>query len=147
MKLDHRHPHVCSLLERRGAVLFKQRKLQCSLLSYLACLKILDHRQSSGSDALDGADLSRVLYAVARVLHDKEEYRDALHMYHRALACQRALAAEEGRDASGRPSLEVVTTLCNVSRVHHLSGEIDEALAANAEVLELATVLAGGSPA
>ncbi|KAL7543991.1 hypothetical protein ACHAWF_007500 [Thalassiosira exigua] len=147
VKLDHRHPHVCSLLERRGAVLFEQRKLQCSLLSYLACLKILEHRQSSGSDALDGADLSRVLYAVARVLHDKEEYRDALHLYHRALACQRALAAEEGGGASGgggRPSLEVITTLCNVSRVHHLSGEIDEALAANAEVLELATVLAGG---
>jgi hypothetical protein len=34
--------------------------------------------------------------------------------------------------------------LCNISRVHHLSGEIDEALATNKEVLRLATMLVGG---
>mmetsp|Transcript_24619 Transcript_24619/g.53068 ORF Transcript_24619/g.53068 Transcript_24619/m.53068 type:complete len:1236 (+) Transcript_24619:189-3896(+) len=139
VKLDHRHPYICALLERRGAVLFEQRKLQCSMLSYLACLKILEHQQSTGSTVFNMADLSRVLYAVARVLHDNEEYHDALHMYQRALACQRALAA-----VSGRPSLGVITTLCNISRVHHLSGEIDAALAANREVLELTTILVGG---
>ena len=73
------------------------------------------------------------------MLHDKEEYHDALHMYHRALACQRELTADVGR-----PSLDVITTLCNICRVHHLSGEIDAALAANKEVLELATVLVDG---
>jgi tetratricopeptide (TPR) repeat protein len=139
VKLDHRHAYICAILERRGAVLFEQRKLQCSMLSYLACLKILEHQQSTGSNVFNGADLSRILYAVARVLHDKEEYHDALHMYQRALTCQRAIAA-----ISGRPSLDVITTLCNISRVHHLSGEIDAALAANREVLDLSLVLVGG---
>ncbi|KAL7543175.1 hypothetical protein ACHAXR_013503 [Thalassiosira sp. AJA248-18] len=143
VKLDHRHPYICALLERRGAVLFEQRRLQCSMLSYLACLKILEHQQCSSStfsNVFNKADLSRVLYAVARVLHDKEEFHDALHMYQRALACQRSLAAEAGRPAS----LDVITTLCNISRVHHLAGEIDESLATNKEVLELATILVGG---
>ena len=139
VKLDHRHAYICALLERRGAVLFEHRKLQCSMLSYLACLKILEHQQSAGSKVFNGADLSRVLYAVARVLHDKEEYHDALHMYRRALACQRAIAAD-----SGRPLLDVITTLCNISRVHHLSGKIDAALAANREVLHLSLMLVGG---
>ncbi|KAL3805913.1 hypothetical protein HJC23_007874 [Cyclotella cryptica] len=137
VKLDHRHPYICALLERRGAVLFEQRKLQCSMLSYLACLKILEHQQVTKSIAFHEADLARVLYAVARVLHDKEEYHDALHMYQRALVYQRGLA-------DGRPSLAIITTLCNISRVHHLSGEIDEALATNKEVLKLATMLVGG---
>eukprot|EP01083_Nonionella_stella_P297497 1010201_1 len=109
------------------------------MLSYLACLKILEHQQSTGSNIFNKADLSRVLYAIARVLHDKEEFHDALHMYQKALACQRALAA-----SSGRPSLEVITTLCNTSRFHHLAGEIDAALSTNREVLDLATVLVGG---
>ncbi len=139
VKLDHRHVYICALLERRGAVLFEQRKLQCSMLSYLACLKILEHQQSSGSNVFNGADLSRILYAVARVLHDKEEYHDALHMYQRALSCQRTIAAD-----SERPSLDVITTLCNISRVHHLSGNIEAALAANREVLDLTLILVGG---
>lgn len=139
VKLDHRHAYICALLERRGAVLFEQRKLQCSMLSYLACLKILEHQQSTGNNVFNKADLARVLYAVARVLHDKEEYHDALHMYQRALVCQRVIAAD-----SGKPSLAVITTLCNISRMHHLSGEIDAALNANKEVLELATLLVGG---
>ena len=138
-KPDHRHAYICAILERRGAVLFKQRKLPSSMLSYLACLNILEHQESAGSSAFDRADLSRVLYAVARVLHDREEYHDALHMYQRALACQRALAA-----GAGRPSLDVITILYNISRVHHLSDEIDASLAANQEVLDLATALVGG---
>ena len=141
VKLDHWHPYICALLERRGAVLFEQRKLQCSMLSYLACLKILEHQQSCAqSNVFNMADLSRVQYAVARVLHDKEEYHDAIHMYQRALVCQRALASESGRPAT----LDVITTLCNISRVHHLSGEIDEALVTNKEVLKLALILVGG---
>lgn len=136
-KFDHRHPFICSLLERRGTVLFEQRKLQCSMLSYLACLKILEHQQFTNNVAFHEADMARVLYAVARVLHDKEDYHDALHMYQRALVCQRSLAGD-------KPSLNVITTLCNISRVHHLSGEIDEALATNQEVLQLATKLVGG---
>lgn len=135
-KLDHRHPYICSLLERRGAVLFSQRKLQCSLLSYLACLHVLEHQQSNGSNVFNQADLARVLYAVARVLHDKEEYHDALGMYHRALSCQREVSIN-----SARPSLDVITTLCNISRVYHLSGDLDAALSANKEVLQLATLL------
>eukprot|EP00581_Thalassiosira_minuscula_P006437 CAMPEP_0183739408 /NCGR_PEP_ID=MMETSP0737-20130205/56954_1 /TAXON_ID=385413 /ORGANISM="Thalassiosira miniscula, Strain CCMP1093" /LENGTH=838 /DNA_ID=CAMNT_0025974201 /DNA_START=21 /DNA_END=2535 /DNA_ORIENTATION=+ len=139
-KLDHRHAYICALLERRGAVLFEQRKLPCSMLSYLACLKILEHQQSTGSNVFNEADFSRILYAIARVLHDKEEYHDALHMYQRALHWQRTLTAKSGKPAS----LEIITTLCNISRVHHLSGEIDAALAANREVMELATILLGG---
>jgi tetratricopeptide (TPR) repeat protein len=138
-KLDHRHPYICSLLERRGAVLFSQRKLQCSLLSYLACLHVLEHQQSNGSNVFNQADMARVLYGIARVLHDKEEYHDALGMYHRALKCQREVSLN-----SPRPSLDVVTTLCNISRVYHLSGDLDAALSANKEVLELATLLVGG---
>lgn len=141
IKFDHRHAYICALLERRGAVLFEQHKLPCAMLSYLACLKILEYQQSSpGGSAFDQADLARVLYAIGRVLHDKEEYHDALHVYQRALVCQRALAAADG----DRPSLDVITTLCNISRVHHLCGEIDAALAANKEVLALATALVGG---
>lgn len=138
-KLDHRHPYICSLLERRGAVLFSQRKLQCSMLSYLACLHVLEHQQSNGSNVFNQADLARVLYSIARVLHDKEEYHDALGMYHRALQCQREVSIN-----SSRPSLDIVTTLCNISRVYHLSGDLDAALAANEEVLDLATLLVGG---
>ena len=140
VKLDHRHPYICTILERRGAVLFEQRKLQCSMLSYLACLKIIEYQQSTNSIYFNVANLSRILYAVARVLHDKEEYHDALHIYQRALKCQRSLA-----NISGRPTtLDVITTLCNISRVHHLSGEIDAALSANREVLELTLTLVGG---
>ncbi|KAL7468392.1 hypothetical protein ACHAXS_008609 [Conticribra weissflogii] len=139
VKLDHRHPYICALLERRGAVLFEQRKLQCSMLSYLACLKILEHQQATGSNVFNKADLARVLYGIARVLHDKEDYLDALHMYQRALSCQRALAV-----GSSRPTLDVITTLCNISRVHHLMGDIDAALAANQEVLQQATILVNG---
>jgi tetratricopeptide (TPR) repeat protein len=140
VKLDHRHVYICTLLERRGAVLFEQRKLQCSMLSYLACLKILEHQQTTGSNVFNEADLSRVLYGVARVLHDREDYHDALHMYHRALKLQRTLAA----DAGGRPSLDIIKTLCNISRDHHLSGEIDAALGANREVMDLALILLDG---
>jgi len=139
VKLDHRHPYICALLERRGAVLFEQQKLQCSMLSYLACLKILEHQQATGSNVFNKADLARVLYGIARVLHDKEDYLDALHTYQRALACQRDLAA-----GSSRPTLDVITTLCNISRVHHLMGDIDAALVANQEVLQLATILVCG---
>lgn len=135
-KFDHRHPFVCSLLERRGEVLFEQRKLQCSMLSYLACLKILEHQQLKSASYCE-EDMARILYAVARVLHDKEDYHDAISMYQRALVCQRSLAGD-------KPSLSVITTLCNISRVHHLCGEIDEALATNKEVLTLATRLVGG---
>jgi tetratricopeptide (TPR) repeat protein len=140
VKLDHRHVYICTLLERRGAVLFEQRKLQCSMLSFLACLKILEHHQTTGSNVFNEADLSRVLYGVARVLHDREEYHDALHMYHRALKLQRTLAALAG----GRPTLDIIKTLCNISRVHHLSGEIDAALGANREVLDLSLILLDG---
>ena len=136
-KYDHRHPFICSLLERRGAVLFEQRKLQCSMLSYLACLKILEHQQFTQNIAFQEADMARIVYAVARVLHDKEDYHDALHMYQRALVCQRSLAGD-------KPSLNVITTLCNISRVHHLCGEIDEALATNKELFKIATKLVGG---
>ena len=139
VKLDHRHVYICTLLERRGAVLFEQRNLGGSMLSYLACLKILEHQQSTGSIVFNEADLSRVLYAIARVLHDNEEYHDAINMYQKALVYQRALAS-----VSGRPTLDVITTLCNICRVHHLAGEFDAALAANREVLDLALILVGG---
>jgi len=139
VKFDHRHVYICTLLERRGAVLFEQRNLGGSMLSYLACMKILEHQQSTGSNIFNEADLGRILYAVGRVLHDNDEYHDAIHMYNRALVCQRNLAS-----VSGRPSLDVITTLCNICRVHHLSGEIDAALAANREVLDLALMLVGG---
>ena len=142
VKLDHRHPYICTLLERRGAVLFEQRKLQCSMLSYLACLKIIEYQQSTQSKYFTVANLSRILYAVARVLHDKEEYHDALHIYQRALKCQRLLATISRRTTTA--TLDVITTLCNISRVHHLSGEIDAALSANREVLELTLTLVGG---
>eukprot|EP00956_Cyclotella_meneghiniana_P010284 scaffold14195_cov65-Cyclotella_meneghiniana.AAC.9 len=136
-KFDHRHPFVCSILERRGEVLFEQRKLQCSMLSYLACLKIIEHQQLTKSVSYREEEMARILYSVARVLHDKEDYHDAIGMYQRALVCQRSLAGD-------KPSLNVITTLCNISRVHHLCGEIDEALATNKEVLILATKLVGG---
>jgi tetratricopeptide (TPR) repeat protein len=144
VKLDHRHPYICTILERRGAVLFEQRKLQCSMLSYLACLKIIEYQQSTQSKYFTIANLSRILYAVARVLHDKEEYHDALHIYQRALKCQRLLATISRRTTTTTTTLDVITTLCNISRVHHLSGEIDAALSANREVLELTLTLVGG---
>merc|ERR1719356_647021 len=108
------------------------------MLSYLACLKILEHQQTTESNDFDKADLARVLYGIARVLHDKEEYHDALHMYQRALVYQRSLAVN-------RSSLEVITTLCNVCRCYHLTGEFDEALKTNKEAKDLASLLVGGN--
>ncbi len=66
------------------------------------------------------------------VLHDKEEYHDAQHMYQSVLACQHAIAAD-----SGQPLLDVITTFCNISCVHHLSGKTNAALTANREVLDM----------
>lgn len=43
VKLDHRHPYICTLLERRGAVLFVERKLQVSTLLLRAHPNIDSH--------------------------------------------------------------------------------------------------------
>jgi tetratricopeptide (TPR) repeat protein len=71
-------------------------------------------------------------------LHDREEYVDALSMYCKALEMQRHVVQNHTNDQHPNAHVDVITTLCNVGRIHHLLGDLENALRVNKEVVRLA---------
>jgi tetratricopeptide (TPR) repeat protein len=131
-------------LERKAAILFDQRNLHGAMLAYLASLRIYESYIKIGPDPqtqcnhdMFQVERARLLYAIGRTLHDREEYVDALSMYSKALEVQRDIVrniANQHQNAR----VDVITTLCNVGRIHHLLGDLDKALRVNNEVVNLA---------
>jgi tetratricopeptide (TPR) repeat protein len=143
--LGHDHLHVATVLYLKGMVLFDQRKLHHAMLAQLASLRIHEsHQDITGDDDGSGGnkpEMARVMYSVARTLHDREEFTDALRMYNRTLQLQKELAWKQ---QECNISVDVVTTLCNVARVHHIIGDIDACLRDNYEIVSYAKQLSGG---
>lgn len=110
------------------------------MLSYLAALKVMESHTGT-PDPIRRSDrhtYSRIWYGVARTLHDREEFTDALRAYQRTLELQTSLTG--GSDVC----VNVVQTLCNVGRVRHALGDIDGALEVHRRVVRIATALTGG---
>lgn len=158
-ELGHNHIHVAAVLEKKANVLFEQRKCQTAMLSYLASLRIYENQSSSSKDPFtisraadkveDGDDRkksrfwlerSRILYAIGRTLHDREEISDALSTY------QQALRIREDQGSSGKGS-ESITILTNIARLHHMMGNLPAALSTNLQIIEEASELVGGGEA
>jgi len=143
-ELGHDHMHVATILSFKGTTLFEQRKLHHAMLAQLASLRI--HESRHGTTATTRTEynrnhyeeMSRIMYSVARTLHDREEYRDALRMYSRALEYQKLLSG-------GKVSFDGITTMCNLARIHHVIGDIDASLEINYKIVTHAKYLAGTS--
>jgi len=156
-ELGHDHIHVSIVLECKGDVLFDLRRLQCATLSYLAALKVREiNTPILGNDAADTSlssqckysteAQSRLLYAVARTLHDREEYTDALATYRRVLNCSNYFqSTNSSQNTSYLSNARVLQTLCNISRVHRMLGDLEAAAKASEEVLEVALKAANGN--
>ena len=139
-ELGHSHPLVGSILYHRGDALFDKQQLHPAMLSYLAALKVMESHTGT-PDPIRRSDrltYSRIWYGVARTLHDREEFTDALRAYQRTLELQTSLTG--GSDVC----VNVVQTLCNVGRVRHALGDIDGALEVHRRVVRIATALTGG---
>mmetsp|Transcript_33226 Transcript_33226/g.48788 ORF Transcript_33226/g.48788 Transcript_33226/m.48788 type:complete len:514 (+) Transcript_33226:88-1629(+) len=128
--LGHSHTYVATTLFLKGMVLFDQRKLHLAMLSQLACLRIYEIH-----DSPDLKEMAQVMYSVARTLHDREDYGDALNMYQRTVNAQKQFAPG---------SIAVVTTLCNIARVQHVLGDIESCLETNFEIVSIAQTLTNG---
>mmetsp|Transcript_16311 Transcript_16311/g.46846 ORF Transcript_16311/g.46846 Transcript_16311/m.46846 type:complete len:531 (+) Transcript_16311:90-1682(+) len=139
-ELGHSHPVVGSILYHRGDALFDKQQLHPAMLSYLAALKVMESHTGTPDPTRrsDRLTYSRIWYGVARTLHDREEFTDALRAYQRTLELQTSLAG--GSDVC----VNVVQTLCNVGRVRHALGDIDGALEVHRRVVRIATALTGG---
>jgi tetratricopeptide (TPR) repeat protein len=146
----HDHIHVAAILEKKGMVLFETRKYQNAMLSYLASWKIYEH-------AGDDLEQSRLLYAIGRTLHDREEYSDALSMYQKAIAVRQKMVSElleENNETKKKPNALSLTTKsmtidsiqiwCNVCRIHQIMGDLDKALEANEKIVQMASEMVGG---
>lgn len=129
----HDHVHVAAILEKKGAVQFEQKKYQNAMLSFLASWKIYQH--------FKGYELeeSRLLYAIGRTLHDREEFSDALKMYQKAFALR-----EEIEHTSKRMTIDSIQILCNICRIHHMMGDLQLALEANEKIVGMASEMVGG---
>ncbi len=129
----HEHVHVAAILEKKGAVLFEQKKYQHAMLSYLASWKIYQH--------IGGYELeeSILLYAIGRTLHDREEFYDALGMYQKALALR-----EEMDLTSKKMKIVSIQILCNICRIHQMMGDLELALEANEKIVDMASDMVGG---
>ena len=139
-ELGHSHPVVGSILYHRGDALFDKQQLHPAMLSYLAALKVMENHTGTPDPTRrsDRLTYSRIWYGVARTLHDREEFTDALRAYQRTLELQTSLTG--GSDVC----VNVVQTLCNVGRVRHALGDIDGALEVHRRVVRIATALTGG---
>lgn len=160
----HDHVHVAAILERKGMVLFDQRKYQNAMISYLASWKIYEHAPAavtatatatstalkedvseSVTNTRNGYELeqSRLLYAIGRTLHDREEFADALSMY------KKSLSLREDQLTSTTPNrsilVESIQIWCNICRIHHIMGDLTSALEANETIVEIATQMVGGN--
>ena len=129
----HGHIHVAAILEKRGSVQFEQKRYQNAMMSYLASWKVYQH-------AGYPLDESRLLYAIGRTLHDKEEYADALSMYQKSIA----LREQIGFTFSKRMTIDSIQILCNICRVHHIMGNLQKSLEANQQIMLLARDMVGG---
>ena len=124
----------------RGDALFDKQQLHPAMLSYLAALKVMESHTGTPDPTRrsDRLTYSRIWYGVARTLHDREEFTDALRAYQRTLELQTSLAG--GSDVC----VNVVQTLCNVGRVRHALGDIDGSLEVHRRVVRIAMALMGG---
>ena len=166
IEYGHSHIYIAVILERKGAILFDQRNLHGAMLAYLASLRIyeswtptLPRRMMQQKEKQDyhheeeifQVERARLLYAIGRTLHDREEYIDALSIYNKALEVQRDIVVQNNQTSQQQPQQEyhhhhkkknacvdVITTLCNVGRIHHLLGDLDKAIRVNQEVVTLA---------
>lgn len=129
----HDHIHVADILEKKGAVQFDQRKYQNAMLSYLASWKIFQH--ACGFELEE----SRLLYAIGRTLHDREEFYDALSMYQKSFALRENL-----EHTSKKMKIDTIQILCNIGRIHHMMGDLTQALESNLKVVEMASDMVGG---
>jgi tetratricopeptide (TPR) repeat protein len=128
----HGHVHAAAILEKKGSVQFEQKRYQNALMSYLASWKVYQH-------AGYPLDESRLLYAIGRTLHDKEEFADALSMYNKSIALR-----EQIEHTSKRMTIDTIQILCNICRVHHIMGDLQKALEANQHIMRLASDMVGG---
>ena len=129
----HGHVHVASILEKKGFVLFEEKQYQKAMMSYLASWHIFEQKGSA-------VEQSRVLYAIGRTLHDREEFGDALSMYQRAVTIRKEIEPQ-----SKKMKLDTIQILCNICRVHHIMGNLEMALEYNQKVVAMATEMVGGA--
>lgn len=129
----HNHKHVATILEHKGTVQFDQKKYQNAMLSYLASWKIYQHAGCP-------LDESRLLYSIGRTLHDREEFSDALAMYQKSMALREKVDCQ-----SKRMKIDSIEILCNICRVHHIMGALQEALEVNLKIIQLAREMVGAN--
>jgi len=125
-EFGHDHILVGTVLQLKGSVLFEQRNLTAAMLAFLASLKIQEFTSPH--------NLERLLYQIARTLHDKEDYTDALHMYQRTLVLQKQ---------KNQMSVQVLTTMCNIARIYYVLGDVSTSVKINEEIIQIATQLSG----
>lgn len=209
-ELGHNHIYVATVQEKKGKVLFDQRKLQTATLSYLASLSVYEkqfgngngngngtgygggtgrtdavsHSSTQGRQGRDGNDgtsqrrrhgrrhgrrrhqperhrdwegkeeeylleRSRILYEIGRTLHDREEYFDALRVYKKALSMKLRHSQElddigAAAADSTAATKDAIRILTNIGRMHHIMGDLDEALNANVKIANMALAVVGG---
>jgi len=134
-EFGHHHKHVGVVLQLKGSVLFEQRNLTPAMLAFLASLKIQELQ--SATLTKNCCTFERLLYQIARTLHDKEEYTDALTMY------QKTLKLQKQNNKNDKKSVQILTTLCNAARLHYLLGDVTMALSINEEIVEIASKISG----
>ncbi len=190
-ELGHDHLFVAMILEKKGHVLFDQRKCQTAMLSYLASLRIYEHQPiiptlistidpsivvASTSTAASVPtpasapglndnnngyllEQSRLLYAIGRTLHDREEFADALNMYQKALSLLQRLGDSYTNSSNSNPQLaqrsssssnhrtilvESIQIMCNIGRILQIMGELESSLSVNLKIVDMATEMVGG---
>eukprot|EP00568_Trieres_chinensis_P009199 CAMPEP_0183305910 /NCGR_PEP_ID=MMETSP0160_2-20130417/10500_1 /TAXON_ID=2839 ORGANISM="Odontella Sinensis, Strain Grunow 1884" /NCGR_SAMPLE_ID=MMETSP0160_2 /ASSEMBLY_ACC=CAM_ASM_000250 /LENGTH=511 /DNA_ID=CAMNT_0025469187 /DNA_START=20 /DNA_END=1555 /DNA_ORIENTATION=- len=115
-----------------GQILFEKRNLHGAMENLLAALTL--RKKLFGEKHSDVAD---TLYIIGRILHDREEYADAIGVYEKVLDIQ--------RDIFGLEHQDTLKTLCNVARVHQVRGESDDALNACSEAIRAGQSMLGAS--
>jgi tetratricopeptide (TPR) repeat protein len=185
-ELGHDHIYAATILEKKGNVLFHQRKCQTAMLSYLASLRIYEHqpvplpfesllsslsqqqrrqeqhfqhqhqhqhqhqqKQNENENILINngyqLDQSKLLYAIGRTLHDREEFADALSMYKKALSLlQLEDSVPHIDDRQDRATLlESIQIMCNIGRIHQIMGELELSLEVNLKIVSMASEMVG----
>ena len=142
-ELGHDHLFVATVLEKKANILFDQRKCQTAMLSYLASLRIYEHQPSPirNDVVCNGYQLeqSRLIYAIGRTLHDREEYADALSMY------QKALSLLQSTNHKNRSILvDSIQIMCNIGRIYQIMGDLELCLNVNLKIVDVASEMVGG---
>jgi len=118
--------HRATILHDLGSLDFDCRRLHVAMKHLLEALSI--KQTILGQDP--NRDLAQILYSIGRLLHDREEFVDAVYVYEWTLSIQQKVL--------GPTHACVVRTLCNLGRVHHIRGNLEAALQASERVAELA---------